>query len=114
MDGSMRPALFILFALLMTTGQILFKKASMAGGGASWQAIFVNPWMAMAITLYGGATVLWVWLLKSTPLSVAYPYTALSYVLVPLAAIAVFGEVVSWRYAIGGALIVIGILFTSS
>jgi len=110
----MRPALFVLFALLMTTGQVLFKKASMSGGGASWQAIFINPWMATAITLYGAATILWVWLLKSTPLSVAYPFTALSYVLVPLAAIVIFGEEISWRYAIGGALIVAGILFTSS
>ena len=110
----MRPALFLLFAVLMTTGQILFKKASLAGGGASWQASFLNPWMVAALTLYGGATVLWVWLLRSTPLSVAYPFTALSYVLVPLAAIAVFGEVLSWRYAFGCALIITGIIFTSS
>lgn len=99
-----------LFSLLLSMGQILFKKAAIVSNLTPGLAGFVNPWLMGAVCLYGLTTILWVWILKTVPLSIAYPFSALGFVLVPLAATYFFGETISIKYIVGGCMIVAGIL----
>ncbi len=110
---SARYFLLMGFALLMSTGQMLFKIAADAGRGKPMPQALLNGWLITALALYGGATLLWVYILRTTPLSVAYPFAALSFIIVPIAAWAFFGEVLSWRYGLGMALIFGGIVLTT-
>ena len=102
------------FALLLSAGQILFKKvahlpaplASIPG----MTALLANVWFWLALALYGVATLLWIMILQKVPLSLAYPFAALGFVIVPLASWLLMGETLSPLYCAGIALIIAGIL----
>ena len=68
-----------------------------------------NPWIWAAGVLYGVAVILWVMILQKLPLSTAYPFVALSFVVVPLAAAVLFQESFSVRTLLGSVLILGGI-----
>ena len=110
---SLRYLLLMGFTLLMSTGQMLFKIAADTGRVKPMPYALLNGWLITALALYGGATLLWVYILRTTPLSVAYPFAALSFIIVPIGAWALFGETMSWRYGLGMALIISGILLTT-
>jgi undecaprenyl phosphate-alpha-L-ara4N flippase subunit ArnE len=98
-------------------GQILFKVTAdhvRASAGDGVSAYFANPWIWLALALYGGAILLWIRLLQSVPLSAAYPAMALVFVLVPLAGVVLFHEVQGPRFFAGVALIAIGVWLTSA
>lgn len=101
------------FSLIMAAGQMLFKLAANSSAGRPMPLALLNGWLITAVALYGAATLLWFYILRSTPLSIAYPFAALSFVIVPLGAWAFFGETLSWRYSIGMLLIVAGILLAT-
>jgi len=107
------------FTFLMSLGQILFKKTalmlSLSGENLGlfegiMKALTV-PWLYMALCVYGMATVFWLYLLQRIPLSLAYPFSALAMVMVPIIAVLVFGEKLNWSYWIGVVLIFSGIVF---
>lgn len=104
------------FSLFMAIGQVLFKQVSMQSPPlADWRAIVslgLNGWFVAAILLYGAATVLWISVLRELPLSRAYPFIALGFVLVPIAGRIFFDEVLDLRYFAGVVLIMAGILLT--
>ena len=43
------------------------------------------PWLYAALLVYAIATVTWLYILQRIPLSMAYPFSALSMIIVPLA-----------------------------
>lgn len=108
-----RYLLLLGFAVLMSAGQMLFKVAADSGNGRPMPLALLNGWLLAAVTLYAGATVLWIHILRATPLSVAFPFAALSFIIVPIGAWALFGEALSWRHGLGMLLIVFGILLTT-
>ena len=105
------------FALFMATGQILFKKVSQQIPPLdSWRAmvsLISNGWFIAAMSLYLLATVLWIGILREIPLSRAYPFIALGFVLVPLAGNLFYSESLDSYYFIGVAFIIVGITFTA-
>lgn len=105
------------FPVAIAAGQILFKRAASQitpGMGGSWLIEVARlPTMWFAVALYAGATLLWVRILTTVPLSRAYPFVALAFVLVPAAGYVFFDEPISIRYALGTALIVIGVAIAS-
>lgn len=114
MNWTARQLLELLcFPVAMAVGQILFKRAAMQitpGAGGSWLIEVARlPTMWLAVALYAGATLLWVRILTSVPLSRAYPFAALAFVLVPAAGYLFFHEPITIRYALGAAFIVIGV-----
>jgi multidrug transporter EmrE-like cation transporter len=109
----MRYLLLIAFAVLLSSGQVLFKLAAMAGNAKSFPLALCNGWLAAALMVYAIATVLWVWILRTTQLSIAYPFVALGFVLVPLAAHYLFGEPFAARQVLGTLLIIAGLLAIS-
>jgi undecaprenyl phosphate-alpha-L-ara4N flippase subunit ArnF len=55
------------------------------------------------------STVCWLYVLRVAPLSRAYGLTSLTYVLVPLASVYVFGEQLRRLHGLGTVLIIIGV-----
>ncbi|NCC20926.1 MAG: transporter [Alphaproteobacteria bacterium] len=108
------------FAFLLATGQILFKQtaSTLSAPLASIEgltALAFNPWFWLALMLYGAATLLWIMILQTVPLSLAYPFMALGFVLVPLASWLFFKETLTLGYAAGVGFIILGLgLITAS
>ena len=109
--------LLLLFSLTLAAGQLLFKLGANQGEAARSLAgaleLLLRPAIFCALILYGGATLLWTYLLTKIPLTVAYPFAALAFVFVPLGARFLLGEPLSLRYGVGMGLILAGILCTS-
>ena len=99
---------------MLAAGQLLFKaSAQQIEFGKRlpdliWNAAS-NPYLLTGLFIYASATALWIWILKEAPLSVAYPVTALAFVIVPLLSVAIFKEPFHAKYIYGGLLIVIGV-----
>ena len=115
MSASWRQLLeLISFPLVLATGQILFKRAAQQIGtaqGTSWILDIARlPTMWLAVILYAAATLLWVRILTTVPLSRAYVFVALAFVIVPAAGYFLFDESLSTRFLIGTALIVAGVI----
>ena len=70
----------------LAVGNVLLKKAAITVDPALGQVmgLLANPWLYVALAVYGVMTLFWVMLLKKVPLSLAYPMFALGFVLVPL------------------------------
>ena len=107
----------ILFATLLSAGQVLFKVAALAAPPlnslSSVGSLLLLPSLWGALLVYGSATLLWIWLMQEVPLSRGYPFAALGFVLVPAAGVLFFSERVSGLYVAGAALIVVGLLLIS-
>lgn len=117
MDGRLsfvQVILLFAYAAAMAGGQILFKLAAVrspAGSlGQRLAGLFYNGFFSAAVVLYALLAVLWVWILTFTPLSRAYAFVALAFILTPLAGSAVFGEPISFRFVVGVALIAVGLV----
>jgi multidrug transporter EmrE-like cation transporter len=115
MNGSLRQWIELLcFPAAIASGQILFKRAAAqagTGAGLPWLLDLARlPVMWLAIGLYAASTLLWVRILATMPLSRAYPFVALAFVLVPAAGYFFFAEPVSRWQVVGIALIVTGVV----
>ena len=104
----------VLLVMLFAVGQVLFKKAALSIGDGNFLWELLNGWTLAALILYGFTTVLWIWILQTVPLNLAYAFTSLAFLIVPLAAYIAFGETLSIKYAVGCGLIVTGVIITST
>jgi len=106
-------AQLVCFSVLLACGQILFKVAASSlpplNSVASLTSLFVNPWIYFAVLLYGAATLLWIFILQQVPLSSAYPFVALGFVIIPLASWVIFKEPLNLFYCMGVALVIAGL-----
>jgi drug/metabolite transporter (DMT)-like permease len=97
-------------ACIIAIGQIAFKKAGMevqsAGTWFSPRAVLT---IGFALAIYAIATLLWINLLRFVNLNRAYSFMALCFIIVPFASHFVFNERITPGYAIGTALVVIGL-----
>jgi len=101
--------------LCMSASQILLKFAglhSVSHAGAL-EGFVRNPWLWAAMGCSVGGIGCWLLALRRLPLSVAYPWTALIYVITPLAGARIFAEVLTGSYAIGIILTLAGVVLTS-
>ena len=107
------------FTLIMSLGQILFKKTAISIALSSNEGLGLMdvmlkalsvPWLYMALCVYAVATIFWLYILQRIPLSLAYPFSALAMVLVPIIAVYLFGERLTGSYWIGVIFIFTGII----
>lgn len=102
-----------LFTLLLSAGQVLFKKVGLAIRGLpatdAMTVVLRDPVLYAALALYGITTLLWIWILSRVPLSQAYPWVALGAGVVPLLGRYFFGERLTPLFWIGILLIIIGL-----
>jgi drug/metabolite transporter (DMT)-like permease len=112
--NAMLLALTLACVIAISAGQILFKLAARTAGAAEgFSAMLLNGYFYAALVVYAAATVLWVWLLKTLPLNVAYPFVGLAFVVVPLLGAWLLNEPLGWRHVAGGVLIAAGVAVAS-
>ncbi len=107
----------VLTALFMSIGQLLFKLGVNGINGASiarfLPGVVTSPAIIAACVLYAITTVIWVWVLKHAPLSLAYPFTALSYIITPLLSYFLFDEKLNLQFTVGSFVLMLGIIICS-
>jgi multidrug transporter EmrE-like cation transporter len=100
-------------------GQILMKYAAdrltidKLFAWASLREILLNPYVIGGITTYVIGMFAWLFTLSKLELSVAYPFLALTYVVVFVAAVVLFKETVLATKILGVVLIMAGIILVS-
>jgi undecaprenyl phosphate-alpha-L-ara4N flippase subunit ArnE len=106
-----------IYALVLTGsvcaafGQLLFK---LGATGRTSFASFVNGRILLGLILYSIGTGLWIVALSRAKLTSVYPFTALTFVLVYLLGVAVLGEVVPLRAAVGVTLVLLGLFLIAN
>jgi drug/metabolite transporter (DMT)-like permease len=99
--------------LLLVSGQLLWKTGMNkmdTAKGDTWVSLLWSPHIWSGLVLYGIATVLWLYVLKKLPLSLAYPLQSLAYVIALVAAVFIFHESVPLQRWIGAAIILAGVI----
>jgi multidrug transporter EmrE-like cation transporter len=118
MDGS-RLAQILLSVIGISVGQVMLKLAALGSRSPSPNlhpafALLLNAHFVGGVVLLGCSTVLWTWVLRTVPLSAAYPFTALAFVLVPTICFVFLGEPFTLKQTAGTALIIAGVLVASA
>lgn len=110
--------LIIVVVTVLAVGQLLFKMVGMRIGEGGFLSLLHDQRGAMlfgiALVLYGLATLAWIWALRQVPLSTAYMFMAMGFVLVPIMSHYVLGEALNWRIAMGSMMIIAGILVSAT
>ena len=73
--------------------------------------VFQQPLVWFALPLYGCGFIFWSIALSHLPLSYAYPFMSLAYVLAPLAGFLLFHEQIPMMRWVGGLVLLVGIVF---
>lgn len=97
-------------AILAAFGQVSFRQGA---DGRELAGEFVNGWILLGLALYMAGTVLWVRALSTAALTVVYPFTALTYVMVNVLAFALLGERMTIRGLLGTALVLLGLFLVA-
>ncbi|MER7108136.1 hypothetical protein [Streptomyces sp. NPDC000229] len=110
--------MLLLFAVFSSAaGQIMLKHGMKAAAGAAEKAggslavrAATTPWVVLGLTVFAISAVAWMSTLARVPLSIAYPFNALGYLLIVLAGSTLLHERTSvWTWA-GSLLVVIGLV----
>lgn len=110
--------LSIIQSVMLSLGQLTLKLALAKMPAFGWTARFwgdllTNWWFLACGLLFGGASVLWMYILKHFPLSMAYPMASMSYVIALVFAVVFLHESIAWNRWVGVALIMIGCIFVA-
>ena len=104
--------LCLLNTILMASGQMLFKYGSAGHDIAGIQNIIkllFSPVVLLALCLYGGTTMLWLYILSNTSISYAYPIQALAFPIVLISSMFLFHEQIPLSRWIGVFIIIVGV-----
>ena len=109
-----RTLLLVLAAVLFSVvGQLFLKSGAqhLAGHGRTQflLAVFRNVHIVSGLAAWTASTICWLYVLRVAPLSRAYGLTSLTYVLILLASVHLYGEQVRRIHVVGTVLIVLGI-----
>ncbi|MER5498040.1 MULTISPECIES: hypothetical protein [unclassified Streptomyces] len=109
--------MLLLFAVFSSAGgQIMLKhgmrSAAAAAGheGSLAMRAATSPWVVLGLVVFGVSALAWMITLATVPLSIAYPFNALGYLLIVLAGATVLHERTSmWTWG-GSFLVVVGLI----
>ena len=108
----------LLFAVASAaTGQVMLKhgmqvataRAAHSGGSLALRAA-TSPWVLLGLVVFGISAVAWLAALSRVPLSVAYPFNALGYLVILTASVVVLHERANMFTWLGSLLVVSGLL----
>ena len=106
-------ALILGAVLCSAAGQLLLKAGAQHLSGLGrvefLLAAFRDVRVLLGLAAWVGSTVFWLYVLRVAPLSRAYLLSSLTYVLIPIASVYVFGEQMRRMHAVGMALILAGV-----
>ncbi|WET42051.1 4-amino-4-deoxy-L-arabinose-phosphoundecaprenol flippase subunit ArnE [Citrobacter enshiensis] len=103
----------ILASLLSVGGQLCQKQATRPVQ-PRYRKRHIALWLGLALACLGSAMVLWLLVLQTIPVGIAYPMLSLNFVWVTLAAWKIWHEPVSARHWLGVGLIITGIFVLGS
>jgi drug/metabolite transporter (DMT)-like permease len=108
-------AFWCLFVRLDAATRLAFKAASISVEGMDFGPLFIRlalatPALWLAILCYVGTFATWMAVLSRMDLSRAFPLTALTYVTLPLSALAFFGEHLPMKRMLGIVIILGGVV----
>ena len=101
---------------LLVCGQLMFKYGTQGEKISSFPDIIkllLSPYMIIALVLYTGAALLWVYILTKIPISYAYPIQALAFPLVVTMSFFLFKEAVPLNRWVGVGIIITGAFIAS-
>lgn len=98
--------LITLTLIIMVFGQIMFKIGSSNNS-------FLNGFIGLGYIFLIVRGLLWILVLKKFPISFAYPFLSISFVLLLLVSFSFFAEAITIYKIIGSLFIVTGVFFTS-
>ena len=99
--------------VLIAGGQVLFKLASRDVGDFTLRGVvrlLFSPYLISALVVYGLGTIVWIYVLRSVPLTIAYSFMGLTFCVVPVLALLWLNEPLTLKYAGGAVLIMAGLL----
>jgi undecaprenyl phosphate-alpha-L-ara4N flippase subunit ArnE len=100
---------------LGSTGQVLLRAASIeaaasgSGGPRGWLSLTT----LMALSIYFAGLVLWTWVLSRVPLTQAFAFFGLSFVVVPMLSNRLLGDPLTPYTWAGAVVIIAGIALTN-
>ena len=108
----------LLFAVASAaTGQVMLKhgmqvataRVAHSGGSLVLRAA-TSPWVLLGLVVFGISAIAWLAALSKVPLSVAYPFNALGYIVILIASVLVLHERANLLTWLGSLLVVSGLL----
>jgi len=107
--------------LLATVAQLMLKKGALTVGSMDkysglleyFVKTFTNPYVFIGMVLFFASSLFWIAALSKVPLSTAFPFNSINFVLLPLLGILVFKESLSMVSFCGLGLIISGIMLFS-
>ncbi len=101
----------LLCVLANALGQVLLKKFALAHPTFTTLISLPETYSLFlpGLSLYVVGMVLWVGILRSTPLHIAFPVLGLAFVVVPVFSHFLLDEPVGWQTMLGGMVIMLGI-----
>lgn len=117
------PWLMVAATVLLTSyGQLVIKwqansyQATTLGWFGKLPVVFqllLQPWVISAFVAAFGASLCWMLAVSRLELSRAYPFMALNFLIVCIAAVPLFGEIFTLSKAIGLATVIVGLIIIS-
>lgn len=98
--------LLIICLFLMVFGQVMNKKGTEVNS-------IINIFYIIGYVSLIVRGILWIYVIKKLPISFAYPFMSLSFVLILLPSTLYFKESISINNIIGSLIIILGIVFIS-
>lgn len=114
--------LLLLSVLIATGGQVCFKKGMSIIGEISVDKnyiftgvvkIITSPFVIFGLIFYAFSTILWLIALSKCDLNYAYPFAALTFILVMLASYLILHEAIPPTRIAGITLICLGFIFSA-
>lgn len=101
---------------MLSLGQVLFKMAAMEIPHAVVSDLtqLIRPKLIIALFIYAFATILWLAVLRVTPLRQAYPFVALAFFIVPILSWFWLNEPLKITNFVGAAIIFLGVYISIS
>lgn len=83
------------------------------GAGRGMAAFLTSPFVIVGLGLYGFGALLWLYVLARLPLSAAYPFVGLGFVMTMLIGLLALGETLSAGRVAGTLLIAVGCILVA-
>lgn len=75
---------------------------------------YFNPFIFLGLFIYGSSFILWLFILKTVPLTIAFSFLAMSFIIVPVLSHRIFDEPYHLGVAVGSIFIFVGIALTAA
>lgn len=117
----MNIGLILSSILLNCLAQVLMRKGmlgvgvidAVSGAAEKITAMAVNPWLWLALLSYGASLLIWLVVLSRVPVSFAYAFSSLGFVVVTACGWFFLGETVSVMRMAGVSIICLGVIIVS-